>query len=359
MRLFRKSWVQLLFVMALSIHASLAGAASSPPPEKSLVHGVNLGSWLGSLGSGVKSYDYDRMPPQAFQKLATLGLDHVRIPVSPEFLFTDTTYTKFNAKNILFLDQTIRTANRFGLTVILDLHPHALEYKGTVDHIEGIWRMLATHYKHFDNNLVLETLNEPKMDNLPDWYALQERAVSAIRAIDSTHRVMVDSPYRAYYSGMAQIKPLKFSRLIYSFHYYNPMMFTHQGAVWAPPYGQLKNVHYPISFIEMLQFASTISGGNDLKYTLLKNPTDYNRQVLAKEIAAANSFAVKYKLPVYCGEFGVYTKAPTRERLRWYKDIMSELHQNHIGFAVWDYLDENFRVDPEILTYMQQLLNTH
>jgi aryl-phospho-beta-D-glucosidase BglC (GH1 family) len=358
MRSFRKSWVQFLFLVVLLIQTSLADAAPGKPAEKPLVHGVNLGSWLGSLGSGVKSYDYERMPAKAFQNLAALGLDHVRIPVSPEFLFTDTTYAQFNTKNVLFLDKTIRTANQSGLTVILDLHPHSLEYKSTVDHIEDIWRMLAIHYKHFDNKLVLETLNEPKMDNLPDWYALQTRAVSSIRAIDSTHRVMVDSPYRGYYSGMAQIKPLNYSRLIYSFHYYNPMVFTHQGAVWAPPYGQLKNVPYPISFIEMLKLASTISSGIDLTGTLLKNPTDYNRQTLAREIAAANSFAVKYKLPVYCGEFGVYTKAPATDRIRWYKDMIDVLHQNHIGFALWDYLDENFRVDPEILTYMRQWRNT-
>ena len=47
--------------------------------------------------------------------------------------------------------------------------------------------------------------------------------------------------------------------------------------------------------------------------------------------------AKKLKLPLYCGEFGVYPSIPEDVKLRWYSDICAIFNENNIACSHWCY----------------------
>ena len=49
------------------------------------------------------------------------------------------------------------------------------------------------------------------------------------------------------------------------------------------------------------------------------------------------SMRKKYKLQVYCGEFGCYITAPRKLKIQWYKDIISTFRELKIPYANWSY----------------------
>jgi endoglucanase len=46
----------------------------------------------------------------------------------------------------------------------------------------------------------------------------------------------------------------------------------------------------------------------------------------------------QYRVPLYCGEFGVYRAfSPPDSRYRWLADVVKTLQKHRIGWAMWDY----------------------
>ena len=56
----------------------------------------------------------------------------------------------------------------------------------------------------------------------------------------------------------------------------------------------------------------------------------------------ALDFQANTDRPLYCGEFGVYERAPIDSALRWQRDFIGLLRENHIGRAVWSYKQMGF-----------------
>ena len=47
--------------------------------------------------------------------------------------------------------------------------------------------------------------------------------------------------------------------------------------------------------------------------------------------------AKKYKLKMYCGEYGCINAAPHEDKIRWYKDLYTLFERHGIARANWDY----------------------
>jgi endoglucanase len=46
---------------------------------------------------------------------------------------------------------------------------------------------------------------------------------------------------------------------------------------------------------------------------------------------------IKRGLGVHCGECGAYNKTPNHVFLSWFEDVLDVLHQNGIGFGIWEF----------------------
>ena len=47
-------------------------------------------------------------------------------------------------------------------------------------------------------------------------------------------------------------------------------------------------------------------------------------------------------MPLCCGEFGVFNKAPAADRLRWYNDMLEIFKEHDVSSANWNYKSDQF-----------------
>jgi endoglucanase len=111
----------------------------------------------------------------------------------------------------------------------------------------AFWKTFATHYAKTDPRQVyFEVLNEPHISDSFRWAVIQSRAVAAIRAVAPTHTIIATGNHWGGVEGLLELEPVRDSNVIYSFHDYDPMTFTHQGATWSTAYLKtLRGVPYP------------------------------------------------------------------------------------------------------------------
>jgi hypothetical protein len=142
--------------------------------------------------------------------------------------------------------------------------------------------------------------------------------------------------------------------LVYTFHFYEPHIFTHQKAYWEPLMKELDfKVAYPIDK-ESCDMYAKLSADFKKQYDCSESMgKEYLRQLLAPAL----DFAKKRNVRLYCGEYGVIDNAPMDFNLRWHQDLCDILKENKIGRAVWTYKMMDFpMVDNNSLVREEKLI---
>lgn len=322
--------------------------AALPPPVPGvptatlarLDRGVNISGWL------QHGYENDpaRYAPDAadWQRIHSLGLHHVRLPVDPAIFIGDRGLPK--PDGLALIAATVGAANAAELTVILALQlPDELKPRlgdaATRTALAGIWRTLAVALKDTDPlQIVLEPLNEPGFEDAAASRGLMESLAREIRAVLPKHTLLV-SGHR--YSGpdeLAALAPLADRNVVYGFHFYVPFDFTHQGADWGDPVWQtLRGVPYP-STPEIV--APRLDALEEPLRGRLRWFGDerWNRDTLSSRMKPAIEWAKTHGVPVICSEFGVLRKrAKPADRAAWIRDVRETLEAARLGWTAWDY----------------------
>ena len=314
--------------------------------------GVNLGGWL----SQYQEYD-----PQHFKtfitaddihRIADWGMDHIRLPIDYPVLEDDARPGVYKEDGFVYVDACREWCRANGLQVALDLHKAPgfdFNYPDTVslfsdpslqDRFVALWQAIARRY-HGENDLIFELLNEIVLPDSALWNALVRRTVAAIRAIDRQRRIVIGGNHYNAVDQLAGLELFDDARIVYTFHFYRPMIVTHQKAPWyAPGRDHNRDVHYPGECPDLDEF-------------LRQNPQhrlDYqpfvgvhlDREWLRAALQPAVEFVRRTGRPVYCGEYGVIDRAPLPSRLNWCRDVVDALNEFGIGRACWSYKEMDF-----------------
>jgi endoglucanase len=75
-------------------------------------------------------------------------------------------------------------------------------------------------------------LNEPHGISASLWGTIQGGVINAIRTVDTKHAIMVGGVNFNTYTELQNLPVYSDPNLIYTFHFYDPFMFTHQGSTW-------------------------------------------------------------------------------------------------------------------------------
>jgi endoglucanase len=299
--------------------------------------GFNFSKWFESRS--VQEIQFDRFTEQDFLNVKSIGADVIRLPIALHN-FTNGEHT-LDPVLIKYLDTAVDWAEKHRLYIILDNHSfHPV--KPTDENIDRIlipvWEQLARHFKDRGHYIIYEVLNEPH--HIPDerWGEIQGKTIDAIRKIDEKRVIIAGGTGYNSIEKLFSIPEYKDTNLIYTFHFYDPHLFTHQGATWGnPSLASLKGVPFPAEKSRIPEIPA------DLKGTWVESALkDYEKsaalQTLFASLDKAAEFSRKRNVPVFCGEFGVFMiQSPPSDRVKWYETICGALEERYMPWISWDY----------------------
>ena len=308
--------------------------------------GINLSMWYAQTNN----YSAQRLATYTtvddFKLVKSLGFDHARLSINPEPLMTNGRSEAFDPDAIARLDKTVAEITATGLVVILDIHPEMpyVEALGQGNDAPAklvtFWKVFATHFATTDPKQVyFEVLNEPHMEDSFRWAGIQGRAVAAIRAVAPMHTIIATGNRWGGIKGLLDIEPIRDNNVIYSFHDYEPMTFTHQGAGWSTAYLKtLRGVPYPSTPENVAPLAAQQPDDRGKQELLQLGKEHWNAARVDSEITRAADWGTRHHVPVWCGEFGVYEKyTDPAARAAWLHDMRTAFEAHNIGWAMWDY----------------------
>jgi endoglucanase len=359
----------IFFVPHGSYAQSDSGASVARRHAAHLQHGINLSEWFAQVYDE-KGYTRDHFVSWTtaadIDAIKAMGFDHVRLSVNPQPMFRRGQADRIPEEYIGYLDAAVQMILARGLAVIIDLHPDS-DFKqklatddGFVEQFADYWRALARHYASTNPELVsFEILNEPEFKDRFRWQGVQAKLASAIREGAPQHTIIAAGAYWSSESELLFFDPLRDPNIIYNFHFYEPHIFTHQGATWSTNYVHyLKNLPYP-STPENVQAAAELVPDAVNRLQAIHYGLDrWNAARIDGEIGQVAAWAKRWNVPVTCNEFGVYRKAADpRDRAAWISDVRTTLEKYGIGWTMWDYsggfgvvVKEKGQIHPDELT---------
>ncbi len=308
--------------------------------QNQFTKGVNLSNWF--QGSSVNDIQFSKYSKKDLQNIKSLGCDVIRLPINLHYMTSGNPNYIIEPLFFHMLDSVVKWSEDLDINLILDNHtfdPAVNTDPSIGDILAKVWPQMAEHYKSASALIKYEILNEPHGITTQVWAAIQQRAIDAIRAIDTKHTIVIGAAGWNTYSEMVNLPVYTDTNLIYTFHFYDPFLFTHQGASWASPsMVDLAGVPFPYNSATMPACPASLTGSwieNEIKYNYATNGTVARIKQL---MDIAINFRDSRKVPVFCGEFGVYNlNSNNSDRVYWYKAMREYMETNNIPWTTWDY----------------------
>lgn len=343
----------------------------------SMKFGWNLGNTLDACDSGSNwssktSEEIDwglknTATDQLFQKLKDSGIKSVRIPISWHNHVDSN--LNINSEWMKHVKNVVDMAYSKGLYVIINIHHD--NYDGdslgtnagftlkeadkqkSLRFVESIWNQVAAEFKYYDEHLVFETLNEPRLiGDTHEWNCtenswtcstcktaisiindLNQKAINTIRSAggNNANRVImfpsyVASPYAAINAKNAGIFKIPQDsvkdRLVLSVHMYTPY-----------------------------NFAMNTEEGS------YKDFTDTAKNELSQHFFDLNTTFISKGIPVVIGEMGATNKNNFDARKAWFKYYLELAKQYNVAAFLWDNGQETNSNPSEAFGYMNRTKN--
>jgi hypothetical protein len=195
---------------------------------------------------------------------------------------------------------------------------------------------------------LLEILNEPVAESSRDWDLVKDEMAAHIRKYAPRSTLVVGSNRWSHPAELANLTPLADDNVLYNFHFYSSLLFTHQKAPWLAG--------------EVFQTARTYPGDYTVPAgTVDRHPLDpgrWDRARMERELEQVFAFRERHSARLLCNEFGVFVGGADRaSQLSWMEDFLSLLEIHDIGFSYWNYKNLDFglisRDEPRFVDHPQ------
>ena len=184
-----------------------------------------------------------------------------------------------------------------------------------------------------------EILNEPELRDRYRWQGIQAKVAEAIREVAPQHTIIATGARWSADDELLFLEPLPDPDVIYTFHFYEPHIFTHQGATWGENYWHsVRALAYPSNRESAERAGANVPDEINRLYVLRYGFENWNAERITMEIHQIAEWAKRRNVPVICNEFGVYREyANPNDRLRWIHDVRTALENQNMGWTMWDY----------------------
>ncbi|MBN2263386.1 MAG: glycoside hydrolase family 5 protein [Prolixibacteraceae bacterium] len=316
----------------LFIKSNKAYAVSCP-----FGRGVNLTNWF--QVNSAKEIHFYKYSKTDFEQIKSLGCDVVRLPVNMHFMTNGAPDYTFDPIFLNYLDQVVDWCDDLSMHLIIDNHTFDVDSDtdpniGAV--LEKVWTQLALRYKNANDDIYFEVLNEPHGIADDVWNAIQLKVVEAIRKVNTKHTIIIGPASWNSYNNLSKMPVYNDDKLIYTFHFYDPFLFTHQGASWSN-LDLVQHIPFPYNAETMPQCPAEYKGT-----WVEDNYRGYSSNGTVQKVKQLIDIAVKFSternVPIFCGEFGVFdTYSDPAQRVFWYETVREYLEQKNIAWTIWDY----------------------
>lgn len=313
---------------------------------KGYMRGINIGGWISQCPREQSHYD-SFIGEEDIKTIASWGLDHIRLPIDYDVVSDDEGKL---TEGIKYVDNCVEWCRNIGLNLILDLHKapgyafynedNTLFTESRVqDAFVNLWKEFAARYGKYSDFVSFELLNEVVDADPGLWNDLIRRAITEIRRTAPETKIVVGGIRWNSASTLELLDPPYDENIIFTFHFYDPFLFTHQGATWVKPLTDV-SIEYPGSMDDYRRIAKELNQ-YDSQFSAV---AEMGRDYLVKRMEPAIKTAEKHNVPVYCGEYGVILSAPAECAVEWYRDMHSIFEEYGIGRAAWTYKSMSFGV---------------
>ncbi len=350
--------VSLCLVFGSMSQAQTATRSSVPAARLAHIrHGINLSGWFAQVYSPAgysKEHLQSGETPADMSLIKSAGFDHVRLSINPQPMMDVARHHDGGAEYFGYLDAAVKMILDAGLAVEIDMHPDS-DFKARlakedefVERFADFWTVVAQRYASSSwdpDRVFFEILNEPEMRDAYRWYGVETKLAAAIRRGAPKNTIIAAGARWDDDDDMVFLEPLADTNVIYVFHFYEPHIFTHQGATWGAYYWHwLKGLHYPSSPENAAQVATLLPEARD-RYQVIRYGQDHwDAARVEADINQAADWGRQHSVPLICNEFGVFRDfSEPQDRNAWIKDVRIALERHNIGWAMWDY-DGNFGV---------------
>lgn len=319
------------------------------------MRGINLGGWLSQCNHTEERYS-TFIREDDIKTIKSWGLDHVRLPIDYNLVQNDDGSFKDSGFN--HIQNAVDWCRNSGLNLILDLHKTAgygfhegetgagfFENPEYQEYFFRLWEELARRFSKYQDMVCFELLNEvTKKDYCKSWNRIAGECICRIRKISPTVRILVGSYWNNHVEAVRDMDPPCDENIIYNFHCYEPLIFTHQGAAWIATMDTSFRMPLDAPWKKYAEYTAknvNQEGDNFSRYDPEAVPdAGYFEHLFADALKVAEERNVE----LYCGEYGVIEKAQPEEAIKWFRLINSVFEKHHIGRAVWSYKEMDFGI---------------
>ena len=344
----------LVSATSLGLAATAATMAAPTNPSGFVIHrGTNLSHWLSQdFGCAPRT---EWITENDIRYIASLGFDHVRLPVDEIVLWKDDGSPDETA--FALLESALGWIRAAKLRVIVDLHSVRAHHFNASnegghntlwtdpkaqEHFLDLWRQLSARLQKYPNDfLAYEIMNEPTADDPEDWNKLVARSMAQIRKAEPNRVVVIGGNLWQMPQMLPKLKvPAGDKNIILSMHTYAPLLLTHHKADWvaAPIRDYPGPVTYPGPVVDQATYEKLTAEYPKSQYNFLDSSTDnWGPTRLRQEYEPAIARAKELGLQLYCGEFGCLPTVPRKARLAYYRDIVGVFEASGMAWANWEY----------------------
>ncbi|MGV9381898.1 glycoside hydrolase family 5 protein [Nonomuraea sp. NPDC003707] len=309
-----------------------------------------------------------RVHEDDFRWLSEWGFDFVRVPMSYLLFIGDSSRRSLPEERLAIIDQVVELGRRYDVHVSLNLwrapghtnlgYPYNEPEPGTLWTEDGLgsldlfvhlWRTLARRYRGISaDRLSFDLVNEPPATRTllsdADIMRVHETAARAVHEEDPGRLVLAEGLGWGFAPASAQWS--RDARVAQSVHVTQPLALTHYRCEHVPEMFAVADEvpSWPLGPAAADAGAddATDDGGDRDPWVaerLAERGAD--RTVLWDRERLARSLRPWYDLVaqgvgVHAGEIGSYRRTPHAVALAYLRDVVEELDEHGIGFALWN-----------------------
>jgi endoglucanase len=257
----------------------------TPDGKPFLIRGVAFGNDVWSnpqSGEGIREHG-----AADFARVKAMGFNTVRFYINYGLFENDSSPYVYKQGGFDWLDKNIAAARVNGIRLVLNMHfpQGGFQSNGAGDalwtdeknrkRLSALWKEIARRYRDEEIIIGYGLVNEPvPLKGVAQWTALAQKLIDGIRSEDPAHLLFVeracwlkngdtkeDRDNLYFPSGL--IDPSPKPNIVYEYHMYDPMPFTHQNASWIDGFkGTFSSYPDPGKLVATGSKWESFTGGN-------------------------------------------------------------------------------------------------